>query len=45
MTAADPLGANGKSDPKVMLCPLVKAIKLGIVYGLPAENRYHHDAK
>ena len=45
MTAADPLGAKGKSEPKVMLRPLVKAIRLGSVYGLPAENRHHQDAR
>ena len=28
-----------------MLCPLVKAIKLGSVYVLPAQDRHHQDAQ
>lgn len=38
VTAAEPLGANGKSDPKVTLWPSVNAIKPGSVYMLPAEQ-------
>ena len=39
VTLAEPLGAKGKSEPKVTFWPPVNAIKPGSVYLLPAQQR------